>query len=393
MSWFIDLNDCCGCSACAQICPKGCIQMLPDREGFLSPAIKTINCINCRKCETVCPVIKAKSNQHALPMKTFIGRVKDNDVLLKCSSGGIFLSLATIIIRNHGVVFGVKFDKEWNTKVDFTEHLDGLNDFIGSKYVASMVGDAFQRAKSFLVEGRQVLFSGTPCQISGLNLYLGKSYDNLITVDIMCHGVPSPLIWQRYLNEVSRDLDIKNVSFRSKSFGWNRYGLKIETNCSTIEEPNDLNPYMQGFINGLFNRKSCSNCPSRNFSSGSDIMLGDFWELESKFPEMFDNKGMSTALVMTPKGLNLFQSLKETCYIQEISFNDIDSSGHHYTLLNSIPIHPNRESFFREVLKKKNSGHIQELILSSIPPKKNSLLKRIRNKIIKGLSKCGKITR
>ena len=197
---MIQLNskyDCCGCSACAQSCPKECIIMRADEEGFLYPQIDTDTCINCGLCERVCPVINQSLPQK--PHSVYAAKNKNEDIRLKSSSGGLFTLLAERTINNGGVVFGAKFNDDWSVIHDYTETIDGIKIFRGSKYLQSNTNICYKSVRKFLKEGRKVLFSGTPCQIAGLHLFLNKEYPNLTTVDIICHGVPSPLVWHKYV--------------------------------------------------------------------------------------------------------------------------------------------------------------------------------------------------
>ncbi len=190
--------NCCGCSACVQICPKQCISLSADNEGFLYPQVDTAVCINCGLCEKVCPVIN--QNEPRMPLEVYAAKNTDEEIRLKSSSGGIFTLLAEHIISEGGVVFGARFNENWEVVHDYTETVEGLESFRGSKYVQSIIGENFKKAKFFLDEGRNVLFSGTPCQVAGLKKFLRKEYENLLTVEVVCHGVPSPMVWHDYLD-------------------------------------------------------------------------------------------------------------------------------------------------------------------------------------------------
>ena len=192
-------KDCCGCGACVQRCPKHCIAMQEDKEGFLYPVINKTKCTNCGLCEKVCPVINQGHCNN--PIKTYAAINPKNDVRIASSSGGVFTVLAEDIINSNGVVFGAAFNNEWNVEHTCVENIKDLEKLRGSKYVQSNIGNSYQEAESFLKEGREVLFSGTPCQIAALKLFLRKEYKNLTTVDFVCHGVPSPAVWRKYLHE------------------------------------------------------------------------------------------------------------------------------------------------------------------------------------------------
>lgn len=190
---ILDKQKCCGCSACMQRCPKQCIAMQEDSEGFCYPIVDRNACIACGLCEKVCPMLNPYKARKPLEVHAAINR--DEQIRRESSSGGIFTLLAEQTIRKGGVVFGARFDGNWEVRHDWCENIEGLGQFRGSKYVQSRIGACYRQAEIFLKSGRSVLFSGTSCQIAGLHRFLGKSYDNLLSVDVICHGVPSPLVW------------------------------------------------------------------------------------------------------------------------------------------------------------------------------------------------------
>ena len=334
-------KDCCGCSACVQICPKQCIRMSADNEGFLYPQVDASICIDCGLCEKVCPVINQNGPRE--PLVVYAAKNKNEEIRLKSSSGGIFTLLAEKVIEAGGVVFGVKFNENWEVVHDYTETIDGLEAFRGSKYVQSYIGDNFQKAKQFLTDGRKVLFSGTPCQIAGLKKYLRRAYDNLMTVEVVCHGVPSPLIWRDYLdykrtkcaagkNTVSSSLNelpvIMGISFRDKTNGWKKFGFKISyaaskaaensvsksadtTNISNCEmTPFNEDIFMKGFLKNLYLRPSCYHCAARKGKSGADISIADYWGVKNVHSEFDDDKGIGLLLINTEKGEESYNRIK-----------------------------------------------------------------------------------
>lgn len=219
-------KDCCGCYACATRCPQQCIEMEEDNEGFRYPNTNLKQCKNCGLCERVCPVINRFLKAEEKP-QVFACKNKNEEIRKESSSGGIFTLLAEMILLQNGVVFGAKFDTDFAVVHDFTETANGLSAFRGSKYLQSLIGDNYQKAEQFLKQGRTVLFTGTPCQIAGLKQFLRKEYDNLLSVDFVCHGVPSPKVFRLYLKELNQHQQgfWEKIQFRNKTEGWKKYSF------------------------------------------------------------------------------------------------------------------------------------------------------------------------
>lgn len=217
-------SDCCGCEACGQVCPRRCIDFSADGEGFLYPKVNLELCVNCGLCERVCPVVNQADP--VLPRSVFAAKSKLLSERMASSSGGIFPLLAKSAIARGGVVFGAAFDENLNVRHSHAETEAQLSAFSGSKYVQSRIGNSFRLAADFLKAGRFVLFSGTPCQISGLKKFLGKDYENLLAVEVICHGVPSPKVFSDY---TSAARSVKRICFKDKSTGWKKYSVSIES--------------------------------------------------------------------------------------------------------------------------------------------------------------------
>ena len=315
---------CCGCSACAQRCPKQCITLHSDEEGFLYPKVNLDNCIDCGLCEKVCPVLN--QTEERLPLEVFAAKNPNEEIRMESSSGGIFTQLAEQIIDTGGVVFGVKWNEHFEAVHAYTDTKEGLAVFRGSKYVQSQVGDTFKQTEHFLKEGRQILYSGTPCQIAALKLFLRKNYENLITVDVVCHGVPSPKIWREYLNSL-QILDISSISHKDKTTGWRSYSFSIKNKEGDFiyKERASQNKYLKAFVKNYILRPSCFACPSKAGKSKSDITLADYWGVEKIVPKIHDNKGISFVCINTPKGEKLFNQLNveliQADYYKSIPFN------------------------------------------------------------------------
>lgn len=305
-----DKSKCTGCNACVQRCPKQCISMTADQQGFLYPMVDFATCIDCGLCERVCPILNQGNSR--LPEKVYAAMNVSDDIRLSSSSGGVFSAIATSVIQEGGVVFGARFDEDWNVKHDYTDTIKGLKAFQGSKYVQSDIGQSFIDAERFLKEGRRVLFTGTPCQIHGLNLFLRKDYgDSLVKVEIICHGVPSPMIWREYLKTQCAYAElISQISFRDKSKGWEQYGFSISgTNQGTsFYEPMQENLYMNMFLRDVCLRPSCYACPSKGGKSSCDVTLGDFWSIKNHYPELYNSKGVSAVLIHSQIGEIALQS-------------------------------------------------------------------------------------
>lgn len=351
-------QDCCGCSACAQRCPKQCITMAEDEEGFLYPKIDISKCIDCHLCEKVCPVIN--QDEPRTPLNVYAAKNQNDQIRLDSSSGGIFTILAEQVINAGGVVFGACWDEEWNVKHDYAECLDNLSKFRSSKYLQSIIGDNYLKAEQFLKSGRTVLFTGTPCQIAGLKHFLRKDYDNLLAVEVICHSVPSSGIWQRYLEERLQTLrwsksDIKHISFRNKKTGWKGYSFIIENkNGNAFSELGSKNAFMRGFLADLYTRPSCQACSAKQLKSGSDITLGDFWGIDSLMPEIDDDKGVSAIIINTEKGRKALHSVNDL-----IPSSWADICVNNPALVKSANASENKELFFlKDELSFEKKIHI-----------------------------------
>lgn len=372
-------HDCCGCSACSQRCPKHCILMQMDGEGFLYPQVDSSKCVDCHLCEKVCPVI----NQYEArtPLNVYAAKNSDDEVRCQSSSGGIFTLLAEQTIKDGGVVFGACWDKDWKVKHDYVENISNLQKSRSSKYLQSVIGDSYLKTEQFLKTGRKVMFTGTPCQIAGLKHFLRKEYDNLLAVEVICHSVPSPGVWQQYLTTRLHALkweksDIRNISFRDKKTGWKTYSFVIENeNGNILTELSSKNAFMRGFLADLYTRPSCHACPAKQLRSGSDITLGDFWGIESLKPEIDDDKGVSAIIVNSDKGKQVLHNINVELY--EVSYNELTTRNP--ALVRSFQITSKRTEFF-----KADGKTFEEKVkrLAKKPFSMKTLVYRIVRKII-----------
>lgn len=372
--------------------------MHQDVEGFLYPQVDAKACIDCGLCERVCPI---NANSEAKePIKVYAAQNNDEAVRLQSSSGGVFTMLAEKVILEGGVVFGARFDSAWGVVHDYVERKEDIGVFRGSKYLQSIIGDAFQKAESFLRQGRKVLFSGTPCQIMGLRRYLRKEYENLISVDFICHGVPSPKVWQAYLSEecekhAREGVAGKNtvsfakvmpkvvgINFREKSCGWKKYSFFLHfTKALAAGEKNSVshstifynNPYMQVFLADLSLRPSCYACVAKSGRSGSDITIGDFWGIEQMKPEIDDDKGLSLMMIHNDK------YLKECEHQVLCEVDYADAKRYNSAVEKSVSKPVCRDFFFQNFLKKDSFYYAYEASLSQ------NFFKRLRRLIYRKL--------
>lgn len=317
-----DNIQCTGCMACVNACPQKCIETVISSDGFARPEIHFDKCVHCNKCVNICPV-RNKFKDDGKPLNVYYATNKDAETLRRSSSGGVFTAIAESVINKGGVVFGAAFDEEFNVHHTFTETKDGIAQFNGSKYVQSTIDDCYIKVREFLEKGRTVLFSGTPCQIGGLYACLGQNYDNLFTVDVVCHGVPSPLVWREYLEFLKSKYNsgIKNIVFRDKVTGWQKYSITVEfVNGLKYSEPITRDMFLRGFVSDIYNRKSCSECSFKQYHKQSDLTLGDFWGIEKAGFEN-DDKGMSIIIVNSEKGNYLLSGIKDKLLINEISLD------------------------------------------------------------------------
>jgi len=356
MIQIVDKKKCTGCSACVSICGKHCITMQPDSEGFLYPVVDTNCCVECGLCEKICPVLNPFDRKKEEPL-CFGSRSKDTDVVAKSSSGGLFSVLAESVLQEGGIVVGAAFRKDWSVHHIIVDDEEGLERLRGSKYVQSDLDGVFIQIREELKNGRKVLFVGTPCQVAGLNHFIKNGKDALLTIDLICHSVPSPKIWKDYLNEITKNQggvsNISSITFRDKSLGWRKYSLLIKSKTDDgkiiIIDHGDTvsNIYLKGFSQGLYNRPSCSDCPARNFKSQSDITLGDCWAVEKYYPEYKnDEEGLSVILLNTKKGLDAFKRVESQTNSFEMKYEEVEPNDMHASLTRSLPFHVNRGRFF-----------------------------------------------
>lgn len=369
-------EKCCGCTACMHICPIKCIEMKEDGEGFLYPASDMQKCINCRKCEEVCPVDNITNGN--TETNTFVGYNKDESIRKNSSSGGIFSLVAEWVLSQNGVVFGAAFDENFEVCHIAVETKEELSKLRGSKYVQSRLDNTYPLIKQYLENNRKVLFTGTGCQIAGLKKYLNKEHENLYTIDILCHGVPSPKIWKMYLEDKQEQYNsqIEKIEFRNKESGWNNFSVNIEfwdeqRYCVKFYE----DKFMQMFLGNIDLRPSCHNCRFKDFPRISDMTIGDSWGIENYMPDMNDDRGTSVIIVNSLKGKQMLDAFMGSLNLREASLDKVlpitaDSRK-------SVEMHPNRVKFFKGVEKDKDINTLHGYLKKSLIQKTISLIRCI----------------
>ncbi|OPX45529.1 NAD(P)H-quinone oxidoreductase subunit I [Ruminiclostridium hungatei] len=310
-SVFDNKNDCFGCAACVQVCPSGAIAFPQDSEGFRYPEIDAGRCTDCGLCRKSCPIFKDIKSQAASFPQVYAMWSKDENIRSTSTSGGVFTVLAKHVLSKGGVVFGAAFDE--NLRVAHTGVYDQeqLWRLQGSKYAQSVTGDTFKEVKALLQAGKTVLYSGTPCQTGGLYSYLGKDHKLLYTCDCVCHGVPSPLVFELYKSHLEKIYasEIQSFNFRNKSAGWKNYNIKVDfKNGRQHRTDFKADPYMRGFTGNMYLRPSCHGCRYASVQRQSDITLADFWGVARFDPGLDDDKGTSLILVNSPAGLELLEA-------------------------------------------------------------------------------------
>lgn len=386
-SVYIEKKDCCGCRACELVCPVGCIVMREDSEGFLYPEIDEDKCIQCDKCREVCRHIG--ENVSSANLYAYAGMSKDIAVRRRSSSGGLFWELGKAVIESGGVVFGALFNSSWEVIHKGTDTMEGLYDMCVSKYVQSDTSDTFKEVKALLEQGRKVLYSGTPCQIAGLKSFLQINDNNLICVSVICHGVPSPMVWRECIKCIGNhdDTEIKNIWFRNKENGWHCSDKYIiETSENGEKKEYCLSDYRNGFLQNLYLRPSCYQCRAKSNIFQADLILGDYWGIERYHSEIDDDMGCSAILVNSEKGKKLIDGIGNQISLKESKYKYIREGN---SLLEaSVPVNKRRDKFFYDFYMTKDiKKSIQENLQKPMDKQEASkyqhqlIVKYLENKI------------
>lgn len=364
-------TECCGCTACANICPEKCITMLGDKEGFLYPVIQQDKCIHCDLCEAVCPV-RNKISVNDREVKTYAVRSRDMENVEHSTSGGVFVPLAKYVLERNGVICAAAYDEDF-----FVKHLiidknstrgggTGLNKFRGSKYVQSSLGDCYSKIKELLKSGCQVCFIGTPCQVSGLKNFLKRDYEDLLTVDLVCHGTPSPKLWMKYIQFQTETYksNISAISFRSKRYGYHSGGfmeirfMNGKTYCGSAR----VDPMLRSFFKEIASRPICYECPFKGLNRCSDLTLYDCWHFSRLVENAADDdRGYTNVIVQSDKGGKVLAELGDA--IESYPVNTEDAKRLDGIMIeNCAASHPRRCEYYADLDEHTIPEHIQKYI-------------------------------
>lgn len=357
-----------------------------NAEGFLYPKIAEVKCINCGKCDRACPILNQPQGNSS--EEACVCYAQDAQIHNVSSSGGVFALLAQAVLAEDGVVFGAAFDENMRVRHQIARNKTELNRLQQTKYVQSAIGNTYAEAQEVLQMGRKVLFSGTPCQIAGLKSYLGSDDPNLLTVDLICHGVPSPGIWTQYLQELTGGRPLKTVTFRNKQRGIRDVTLDYTLeDGSIIREKYAESLYIKGFVQNLYLRPSCHSCSFKGMQRCSDVTIGDFWGAKEYHPDLEHPQGVSAVLVHSEKGrawlhrcsgaLTLAPSTVEKTTVWNESFTKSASPS------------PNRGAFWKSLERAPLMDAIEAHLITPAVPKTSKIccfLGKLKGRIKKWLA-------
>lgn len=350
-------EQCSGCSACYSVCPQKAISMKADEEGFLYPQIDQSACTNCKLCLKVCPFIEVGNYKYGKQIESYVAKHKSETVLKKSTSGGAFTAFSDTILNKNGIVYGADFDKNLKVIHKRAQTAVERNKMRLSKYVQSEMQDCFSQVKKDLENDDLVLFTGTPCQTAGIRSYIGDTElrKNLYICDVICHSIPSPLIWKKYkeLLENEKGAKIKKIQFRSKKYDWGRKnsnkGFLYSVKGSSEIYEDDR--FFELFIGRkTIARPSCSKCPFTDIKRASDLTIADYFGIKKYDVEWYDSLGVSLILVNSAKGKEIFEESAEKLYFEKRPLKEAVNEQQRLSAAVDFP--EERSAFWKDFRKK-----------------------------------------
>lgn len=365
---MIDIKDktkCCGCTACQNICPKKCIEMVPDEEGFLYPKVNADNCVDCHACERVCPILNPIDCDNE-DLQAYALRTKSKDDLKRSTSGGFTTPLAEWVFAKGGTFWAASYDEAWKVcHKEFDSPNDDFRKSVGSKYVQSDLKSSFSAIKEELNSGKTVCFVGTTCQVYGLKSFLRKDYDNLITVDLVCKGIPSPKIWKKYIDyqQDKYKSKIKSINFRNKTYGYHSGTMLIEfENGKKYSGSGRVDCMLKSFYSEIASRPSCYSCAFKKMNRISDFTIFDCWHAADLVCGLKDDdRGYTNVFVRSDKGNRILSQIKGNYDIYPVEAQKaVDLDG--IMVLNKAAPHNERNKFYVDIDEHDLKAHIQKYI-------------------------------
>lgn len=363
-----DKKKCCGCTACYNACPVNAISMEPDFEGFLYPSVDKEKCIDCGLCERVCPIINFSEPDNGY-LKSFVLRTKDKDDLLGSTSGGFTTPLIDYVISHDGIVCCASYNANFkvehiivSSQKDVAENKKYMR---GSKYVQSDLGESYKAIKTCLQDNKLVCFIGTTCQVTGLKQYLGKEYENLITVDLVCHGTPSPLLFEKYVKyqEDKHKSKIEDIVFRNKTYGYHSGTMRIKfANGDDYFGSARVDYMLKSFFTEIASRPSCYECRFKTKKRVSDFTIYDAWRADQIVKSIKDDdKGYTNVIVHSQKGLDILETLKDEYCIYEADSDLAVKLDGKMVMRSAVP-HPLRDNYYKDLATDDLGEHINKFI-------------------------------
>lgn len=371
-------EECCGCGACLQACPKQCISMRPDEKGFLYPRIEESQCIHCDLCRKVCPEDPEIRPRGEGKPELYGAVHRDDKVLMESASGGAFPAIVDVFCDENYVIFGVEYDKNMKVRHNYATDKTEIAGFKKSKYVQSDTGETFRQAKEFLEAGKKVLYTGTPCQISGLKAYLRKDYENLLTVDLICHGVASPELFENYISLMEKKVGQKvvwaDMRGKEKRYGqWSLINSSVKVQSQSVYSNNLSRAFVGTYLKNFGYRDCCFSCSFYPVPRVSDITIGDLWGAETIMPELFDGRGISLILLNSDKGKSLLPEIQKRMKTKPVSLEEATRNNPN---LSRPTVRKEGEDAFWEMRKNLPVGQVLEHF--GLPPRSVRVKQGIR---------------